>query len=57
MIADLCYDILLNHDRFYANDSGIEKRYYYLTEPIEFRLFMVTSKDIQRDKSYLGQSL
>ena len=61
MITDLCYDILLNHDRFvysyYANDSGIEKRCYYLTEPIEFRLFMGTSKDIQCDKSYLGQSL
>ena len=50
MITDLCYDILLNR-------SGIEKRYYYLTEPIEFRLFMGTSKDIQCDKSYLGQSL
>ena len=53
MITDLCYDILLNHDRF----SGIGNRYYYLTEPIEFRLFMGTSKDIQCDKSYLGQSL
>ena len=61
MTTDLCYDILLNHDRFvysyYANDSGIGKRYYYLTKPIEFMLFMCTSKDIQCDKSYLGQSL
>ena len=53
MTTDLCHDILLNYDRF----SGIEKRYYYLTEPIEFRLFMGTAKDIQCDKSYLGQSL
>ena len=57
MITDLCHHILLNHDIFYANASGIGNRYYYLTEPIEFRLFMGTSKDIQCDKSYLGQSL
>ena len=57
MITDLCYDILLNLDRFYANDSGIEKRYCYLTETIEFKLFMDTSKDIQCGKTYLGQSL
>ena len=61
MITDLCYGILLNNDIFvksyYANDSGIGKRYYYLTKPIEFMLFMCTSKDIQCDKSYLGQSL
>ena len=57
MITDLCYGILLNHDIFYANDSSIGKRYYYLTKPIEFMLFMCTSKDIQCDKSYLGQSL
>ena len=40
----------------YFNDSGIGKRYYYPTEPIEFRLFMGSSTDIQCDKSYLGQT-
>ena len=57
MITDLFHGIFLNHDRFVYSYSGIGKRYYYLTEPIEFRLFLCTSKDIQCDKSYLGQSL
>ena len=69
MITDLCYGALLNHDRFVYSYfvkiscvqfflfSGIGKTYYYPTEPTEFRLFMCTSKDIQCDKSYLGQSL
>ena len=57
MITDLCYGILLNHDIFVKSYSDIGKRYYYLTKPIEFMLFMCTSKDIQCDKSYLGQSL